>query len=238
MRFNYVISESKDKLINIVTIKGTYRSTRPKESLLDRAQLSYLAIKERYGVNVEPSATMLAKEMGCPSSTFEDNFCGINDFLAISERIVLDRFHEAVSEAEGDLDSVLRTGFQALYKVNPHSRFNQRKETIFDMNLRTRFAAEVFSHKYWALVFKPLVPVVDTYFAENIPRWSKISPEGKEDAFSLFAVVFRHTVLKMAIADLSKSSILDQKKQLNAFIERYKSQLWALTQNWLNNDYH
>ena len=236
MRTNYRIRESTDKLIHIEPAKETYRSARPKESLLDRAQIAYLRIKERTGINLVPSPTMLAKEMGCADSTFEDNFCGVNGLLEISERVVLDRFTEATLDVADDIDSSLQAGLQALYKVNAHSRFNPYKKTAFNMNLRTRFALEVFGAEYWRLVFEPLIPAISSYLVACYPRWADVPEIDKKTAYSIFSNIFRQSVLSMIQKDLSTYSLLEQKKQLKIIVEQYKSLLRSLAWCWIKED--
>lgn len=164
--------------------------------------------------------------MGCPESTFNDNFCGgINGFLSLAERIVLDRFTEAVADADEDITSALNAGFRALIRVNPRSRFNVYRKTEFDMNLRSRFAAEAFPPEYWQEVLAPLIPVIDAFLTDNISTWTELPEEMKAWMYHIAAGILRKVTLLLTKEDLSRYHGMEQAKLLQDYITLYKKLL-------------
>ena len=231
----YVVGKSYDNLISLGEDGAVYRSARPKESLIDSAQTAYLLLLEKYGENYIISPKMLWEEMECSHSTFCDNFKGINDFISISERTVIDRFSEAVDEAEEGLDKKLKNGFKALYTVDPHSRYNAFETININMELRTEFCVIVFGSEYWRILLKPLIPAIDDYLIECDPYWNELTEAEREFAYSLFADAFRRTVGLMIEQHISRRSIFEQSERMRIFVSMYKKQLqniyWSLFEN-------
>ena len=216
-----------------------YRCRKPKEAFLDLAQRSYLTLKSLYGVNYVITSKALQEQMGCAESTFNDNFCGgVNGFLSLSERIVAERFAEAVMNTESGLSARLAAGLRALYMVDPHSKYNLFQNTNFDMNLRTRFAAEAFSSEYWERVIEPLYPDIDAYLTENTERWRNATENVKAYAYKLFAGSFRWAMQMLTEEDISQLSIMEQSKRLKDYSVMIEKMLLSQARALMEDRYH
>lgn len=236
---HYTFQKTEDSLLVIQEQEVKYRSRKPKEALLDQAQRAYLELKAEYGTNYTVTSKTLQERMGCAESTFNDNFCaGVNGFLAISERIVVERFAEALDGAGNELTDALTIGLRALYKVSPRSKYNLYQNTEFDMNLRTRFAAEVFGMDYWGRVIKPLHPAIELYLAENTEKWDGVSEAVKEHIFKLFAASFRWAVQLLVQENLNSQGIMEQTNRLKDYIALLKKLLLNQAKTLLEDRYH
>lgn len=235
----YSLQKSEDSLLVIQEQEVKYRSRKPKETLLDQAQRAYLELKAEFGANYVVTSKVLQEKMGCAESTFNDNFCGgVNGFLAISERVVVERFAEELADAGSELTDALTIGLRALYKVSPRSKYNLYQNTEFDMNLRTRFAAEVFGMDYWGRVIKPLHSAIELYLAENTEKWDGVSEAFKEHIFKLFAASFRWTVQLLVQENLNSQGIMEQMNRLKDYIALLKKLLLNQAKTLLEDRYH
>lgn len=223
MNKSYLVQKTTNGLLIVEPTGDAHHNNHPKESLIDAAERAYLKLKREHGTNFVVSAKALQQQMGCPESTFNDNFCGgINGFLSLAERIVLDRFTEAVADADEDITSALNAGFRALIRVNPRSRFNVYHKTEFDMNQRSRFAAETFPPEYWQAVLAPLIPAINAFLMDNISTWTELPEEMKAWMYRLAAGMLREVTLLLTKEDLSRYRGLEQAKLLQDYITLFK----------------
>lgn len=239
MSKNYIIEKTHNQLITIGRVGMTYRNRQPKEALMDAAQRAYLSLKAEYGTNIIITLSLLLEKMGCAESTFNDNFCGgINGFLAQSERVVIDRFTEAIKSVEGDLIVKLTSGLRALYRVQPRSRYNLYRKTMFDMNLRTSFCCKVLSTAYWSQVTNPLSPAINAYLAENDAYWNEVPEASKAQAYTLFAEIFRWVVDIMTEEDLRRYPIMEQGRCLKDYIGLFCKLIIVQARALFDDRYH
>ena len=182
----FSVKPTNNQLINMEVERTRNHAYEHNAVALNRLQRAYLELREEWGINYPFTAQDLCRKSGYPVSSFSMNFCGgMKGFLSQCERVVIDRFTEAVRGR--DYQKGVYAGLQSLLQPIKFSNYNTNRQRGVDIALRTEFCYKVFGLDYWKLVLTPLFPAIDAYLASSEPRWTQITEEAKNHAFDLFA---------------------------------------------------